>query len=923
MIILTATQRLALMYQQQYRNQNRQATSEPVIMQWLDWLRLLLKQYCPQFELLTIENTQMLWEECIKKSHFSENLLSLQQPEQLAKQAVQAWNVLKYWHISDLELASYPFDKENEIFLEWKAEFEKQCLQHGWVSDAALIEKLLEADIIPRLALKQMTYLGFDELPPALHYFFDQCRQYGVTVHEDFFGSKPKQVKNAARHLYSFENKREELEYIARWAQHLRTQQPQTKITIVVNELEQSRALIEEVFLKVFHPEAFFNLEIENISRAFNISLGRPFFKLPLGATIVQFLRIKLYGKIQWEEVSTLIFNVFLVGAESEMMQRIHLEKHLRRTNQYEWTFGQLIDAIQGSQVKVATPILLETLFFWKKYLENTPAYQTWAEWNQWLLTLLSQLISPQVVKIDEVDLISADLHYCFSPMDRQLMVCFHEQILRRLAEYQLLTSQVSFSVFFNYFRQLTQTILFQPSGSAQSIQILGLLESAGLDFEHLWIVGLTANTYPPAPKPQLFLPLNLQVNKNMPHATVGREHHFATQILTRLIENSEFVYFSFPRKEQDEVLLPSPLVLNLMDGVSCEEKQSGTTVCAPLEDEIQAYQTQLLNDEMALPLNMDEHFIFEEGQKQSVLVEKEHYFVSGGTTIFRLQARCPFRAFAQLRLRAQPLPHPKKIESFKPLRGLIVHQVLENIWQKLGHLQQLKQCQDAEQLVPMIEKEIAYACTQHEVIQKWPVQFIEIEKKQIQALVLAWLQYEQTPPAILNEPFQILDLEKTIHAHFCRFQFKVRIDRIQKLDGNQLAIIDYKTTATSFNINHWFDEENRLQEPQLPLYAVLVAEQNQMWDIKNILVGQVHMKAPKWIGVAEQNGMIKNISFEFRENAVKTFTWQQTLAYWKQALTQLGNEFHDGFARVQPHQKQVCTHCELTSFCRIQSWRT
>lgn len=919
MIILTATQRLALQYQRQYESQN--AIYQPVIMQWMDWLRSLLKQFCPQLQLLTAENTQMLWEKCIQHSRFSENLLGLQQPEQLAQQALQAWNLLKYWHISDLELTTYPFDKENEIFLEWKADFEQQCKQQGWVSDAALIETLLDGHIVQYLETKQIIYLGFDELPPLLNYFFEQCRQKGIEVYENFSSEQKKNQQMPVRHLYSFENKREELEYIARWAQQLRTQQPHTKITIVVNELEQSRALIEEIFLKVFHPEAFFNLEIENIQRAFNISLGRPFFKLPLGATIVQFLRLRLYGKIKWEEVSALIFNAFLVGADTEMMQRVHLEKYLRTTNQYEWSFGQLIEIIQAAQVKVSTPRLVEILLWWKAYLEKTPASQTWAEWNQWVVTLLTHIISPQIAQIEASDAISNTDYYCFTGMDRQLMVCFHEQILSRLERYQLLMSQVSFSVFFNYFRQLTQSVLFQPSGSTQSIQILGLLESAGLAFEHLWIVGLTANTYPPAPKPQLFLPLSLQVNKNMPHATVGREHHFATQILTRLIENSQFVYFSFPRKEQDEVLLPSPLVLHLMQGVLCEEKQTITSVSQPLETEINAYQTQLLTDEMALPLNMDEHFIFEEGQKQSVIVEKEHYFVSGGTTIFRLQARCPFRAFAQLRLRAQPLPLPKKTESFKALRGLIIHQVLETIWQKLGNTTQLKHWQNTGQLLPLLEKEIAYACTQHDEIQKWPVQFIEIEKKQIKSLILAWLEYEQTPPPALNETFQILDLEKTIHAHFCRFQFKVRIDRIQQLGGNQLAIIDYKTSSTSFNINHWFDQENRLQEPQLPLYAILIAEQNQHWQVKNVLVGQVHMKEPKWIGVTEYNGMIKNISFDFRDNAIKTFTWQQTLDYWKKALTQLGNEFHDGFARVQPHQKQVCTYCELTSFCRIQSW--
>src|SRR6185437_10783559 len=55
-----------------------------------------------------------------------------------------------------------------------------------------------------------------------------------------------------------------------------------------------------------------------------------------------------------------------------------------------------------------------------------------------------------------------------------------------------------------------------------------------------------------------------------------------------------------------------------------------------------------------------------------------------GGTRLLELQARCPFRAFAEMRLGAAALPEPKPGVA-APLRGRILHRALELLWQGLS----------------------------------------------------------------------------------------------------------------------------------------------------------------------------------------------------------------------------------------------
>ena len=69
--------------------------------------------------------------------------------------------------------------------------------------------------------------------------------------------------------------------------------------------------------------------------------------------------------------------------------------------------------------------------------------------------------------------------------------------------------------------RRLAAQTLFQPEAPDAPVQILGVLESAGMSFDHLWVMGLSDEAWPIHPRPNPFLPLEAQRQARVPEASL------------------------------------------------------------------------------------------------------------------------------------------------------------------------------------------------------------------------------------------------------------------------------------------------------------------------------------------------------------------------------------------------------------------
>ena len=102
---------------------------------------------------------------------------------------------------------------------------------------------------------------------------------------------------------------------------------------------------------------------------------------------------------------------------------------------------------------------------------------------------------------------------------------------------------------------RLANEASFQPASGAAPVQVLGVLESAGLAFDHLWVCGLTDDAWPLPARPHPLIPPGLQRKAGIPQATPERSFAVDSALTAAWREAAPEVVFSSARAEGDREL--------------------------------------------------------------------------------------------------------------------------------------------------------------------------------------------------------------------------------------------------------------------------------------------------------------------------------------------------------------------------------
>lgn len=817
------------------------------------WDNYVSKSFAANPVLLNTTQEQFLWEKILVNAQESSGLLQVSETAEMIK---SAWSLLKQWQV-DISHPAFKAADGYHALCKWITDFQKNCQKNNWIDHASLpdliIKKMSTAEIDTS---QQIMLVGFNELSPQVTQLLKPFNIKPILEHS----------KQAITKRITLPDAEQEILTIARWAKSIWVNNPETKIACVIPSLDKIRDRVLQVFSEVFAEENTYSIDIQNCP--FNISAGKPLTHYPIINTALQLLSLHKTN-VSVDTINYILSSPFLGDAEYERIKRANFDAALRRENVTTIDLKEaVISDHKYTSLKLACPLLSKRIQAFITHCESNNDKHSYAEWAGIFNQLLSILGWP-----GERSLIS----------DEYQIV---DSWLKLLTEFMTLDQVAAPTNFYSALQTLQKLAVktaFQPKTPDAPIQVLGLLEAAGIPFDNVWIAGMDDLSWPPQPKPNPFIPKSLQRELHMPHATAERELLYCKQLIEQFTKNTDQIIFSYAEKNEALELHASPLIRDFSNMHIEDLKLNAYS--SPSE---RIYQSKLIEkfvDENAPPLGDTEQ-------------------IRGGVNVIKQQALCPFKAFAEWRLHAHALESPLPGLRAKD-RGTIIHKVLEIIWNKLQNQETLIKLNETE-IHDIINRSVEEALILTPNSRSNNTQYIALEKQRLHKLLREWLDIEKK-----REPFKVMNNEKATQITLNHLKLSIRIDRIDELSNGKKLIIDYKTGKNN-TITDWFSD--RPEEPQLPLYLLL--DKN---NTIGITFAQIHPGENCFKGVSQYAIEMDGIKLIPEIKKTTALSWEQQIAQWNTVLCKLSDDFYYGVAKVDPKNvPDTCTWCALKPFCRI-----
>ncbi|MCK4608903.1 MAG: hypothetical protein KAT71_05445, partial [Gammaproteobacteria bacterium] len=120
------------------------------------------------------------------------------------------------------------------------------------------------------------------------------------------------------------------------------------------------------------------------------------------------------------------------------------------------------------------------------------------------------------------------------------------EKVLENFASLTLISTKLTTTEALEQLQLLTSKTIYQVARPQANIKILGALEAAGLNFDHLWVMGMQDNNWPSVAHPTPFIPLQLQQQLLMPHCNAAKELEFCSNLTERFRRMADKVIYSY-----------------------------------------------------------------------------------------------------------------------------------------------------------------------------------------------------------------------------------------------------------------------------------------------------------------------------------------------------------------------------------------
>jgi ATP-dependent helicase/nuclease subunit B len=408
---------------------------------------------------------------------------------------------------------------------------------------------------------------------------------------------------------------------------------------------------------------------------------------------------------------------------------------------------------------------------------------------------------------------------------------------------------------------------------------VLGVLEANALTFDHVWIMGLTAEAWPPPSQPDALLPIELQRAAGMPASSATAELERSRRQLQRLLQSAPEVIVSYTTVDVDRQIAPSPMICSFEEWIPSQRAARLIDVMAPSA-------LTITRDALAPPWRATTP-------------------LRGGAAILQNQAACPFRAFAVHRLSARAIESPHDGFDYRE-RGQLVHDTLATFWTSLPEPTRDALAATSEPQRHALLSEAAEAAQLRLQRRRgtFSAALTDLESARLVRLIGQWLQFEiETRSA-----FRVVAIEDTRTMQVGPLTVTGRLDRVDECADGSRIVIDYKTGSAKNP--GWL--EARPDEPQLPLYLTASEPAAQAIALARVRTGDVG-----FVGLAAEPDLLpgrSNLQWKGQHAS-----WSALVSHWSEVLQRLAISFAAGDAAVDPKRlPQTCRYCDLPTLCRI-----
>ena len=568
-----------------------------------------------------------LWQDIIAASHSD-----LLDTRGAARQAADAWSLFQAWRLPGESLQAWrranPLDDAG-TFARWAERYQGKLHALNMLDAAQLSDALI--GVAGSLERGSIVLHGFIELAPAQRRLIDALLQEGWSITSSTV--PPQAVSKRVR--MQFTTPQDELQGALSWARQIAVADPRARVGIVLADLDSRRDEAIALSDEILAPECLLEGGTA-LARPYGVSLGAPLAGQGIVATALTLIEIGS-GRVAAAQAAALLRSPYLPDAGARWLARSDVERTWREQGRHDVHFNDIVGTLRKPDAALATR--------WQAVRPLTRTARSPRDWAQAWTDWLRALGWPG----DRV----------LGSAEWQARDAFSDALLKFVGLHDV-APQLDAGAATEALRAIVAEQVFQPKTPAARIQILGVLEAAGLQFDALWLGGFSSERWPASPAPNPFLPLAWQRERDVPRSHPGRELDYAQRLTGGFASAAGEVVASFARVAREAEQTLSPLFARWPEGRSRDEAPHSRIA----DIVAKATRSVAWRDDQAPPMPPGTD-------------------VRGGSRLVESQSACPFQAFARLRLKAEAWPSPD--EGLSPFeRGNLLHSAMQVLWDAL-----------------------------------------------------------------------------------------------------------------------------------------------------------------------------------------------------------------------------------------------